>query len=287
MNENYQYKEIIFLNQTELYSALAQLNKGYTDSVVSKSSNDQENSTTNSNDSSAKFGAGIPSVLSGGYQGKKTHTTASSNSESFGKDLNVVLNDYNLNNLISSLDHRNMLTDLEEADEGDFIIHKDTFTLVDFKFSSEVLADRKSHGINTDVKNMMKSSDAWDKDIEKIFKDLARFMNFGNLITQGNILIHMDGLTMFADDKHFRMNNGELQSISFSSRPINVLGIVESKMDNIDINDISSTIAGNGASINNLLSLANIVPSLSEITLSSTGLLHNGDCFVKPIAIYF
>ena len=116
---------------------------------------------------------------------------------------------------------------------------------------------------------------------------MAHFMSFGNLMTQGNILIHMDGATILANNDHFRMNNGELQSIAYSSRPITVLGIVEAKTEDVSIESIFSNVLGANNDIQDLSKFGNIVPALSEMTFFSSGLLKNGDSFVKPIALYF
>lgn len=281
------YKEIIFLNKVELYSALAQLNKGYVDSMINKSNNVTGNVTSDTSSNASGISGGIPSVIKGEYKGTDTHTTSSEDTESFGKDFNVILNDYNLNNLISVLRKKQLLNELSDSDEGDFILTTSSFTLIDFKFSSEVLSAKHGNGINASLKNMMIASKSWDKELESNFKLMAHFMDFGNLMTQGNILLHMDGATILADGSNFRMNNGELQSIAYSSRPITVLGIVEAKTENVNIDSIISNTLGNDNDIQDLSKFGNIVPALSEMTFFSSGLLKDGDRFVKPIALYF
>lgn len=281
------YKEIIFLNKTELYSALAQLNKGYIDSIVNKSSNDSKSGTSDTSSNTSGISGGIPSIIKGEYKGADTHTAASEDSESFGKDLNVVLNDYNLNNLINLLNEKQLIKELGTAGEGDFVLTTSPFSLIDFKFSSEVLSSDRGNGLNSNLKNMMQATDGWSKELESNFKLMAHFMSFGNLMTQGNILIHMDGATILANNDHFRMNNGELQSIAYSSRPITVLGIVEAKTEDVSIESIFSNVLGANNDIQDLSKFGNIVPALSEMTFFSSGLLKNGDSFVKPIALYF
>ena len=53
------YKEIIFLNKIELYSALAQLNKGYIDSMIDKSSSTSKNGSSNSSSNDSGISGGI------------------------------------------------------------------------------------------------------------------------------------------------------------------------------------------------------------------------------------
>lgn len=281
------YKEIIFLNKIELYSALAQLNKGYIDSMIDKSSSTSKNGSSNSSSNDSGISGGIPSVIKGEYKGTDTHTTTNEDAESFGKDFNVVLSDYNLNNLISILNENQLIKELHDSDEGDFILTTSPFSLIDFKFSSEVLSSEHGNGINSNLKNMMKATDGWNKELESNFKLVAHFMDFGNLMTQGNILIHIDGATILADNSYFRMNNGELQSIAYSSRPINVLGVVEAKTGNVNVESIVANILGTNDNIQDLSKFGNIVPALSEMTFFSSGLLKSGDRFVKPIALYF
>ncbi len=281
------YKEIIFLNETELYSALAQLNKGYIDSLIDKSNNSYKTGASDTSAGTAGIEGGIPTVIKGTYKDTDSHTTLSEDSESYGKDRNVVLNDYNLNNLIESLRNKGMLKKLSTSDEGDFVLFTSDFSLTDFKFSSEVLGAEHGSGINPDVKNMMKSTDGWSKEAESNFKAMAHFMKFGNLMTQGNVLIRMNGATILASNSHFRMNNGELQSIAYTSRKLTVLGIVEAKTNEVSIDSITSRLSENKPGINNLAMIGSIVPSLSEMTFYSSGLLKSGDRFVKPIALFF
>lgn len=282
------YKEIIFLNKIELYSALAQLNKGYVDSMIDKSNNTSKSGASDSSSNNSGISGGIPSVIKGEYKGSDTHTTTSEDTEGFGKDINVVLNDYNLNNLINLLSKKQLIKDLSSSDEGDFVLTTSQFSLIDFKFSSEVLSSEHGKGINSNLRNMMQATGGWSKELESNFKLMAHFMSFGNLMTQGNILIHMDGATILANSAHFRMNNGELQSIAYSSRPISVLGIVEARTEDVSIESISSNILGTGNNAaQDLSNFGNIVPALSEMTFFSSGLLKSGDRFVKPIALYF
>lgn len=282
------YKEIIFLNKDELYSALAQLNKGYIDSMINKSSNSNGNTTSDTSSNSSGINGGIPTVIKGEIKGTDTHTTSTEDNETFGKDLNVVLNDYNLNNLINILKQKQLIKNIINSNEGDFVLTTSQFSLIDFKFSSEVLSAEHGNGINSSLKNMMSATGGWNKELEKNFKLIAHFMGFGNLMTQGNILIHMNGATILASNSHFRMNNGELQSIAYSSRPLSVLGIVEAKTKDVSVESIvSNTLGSNEKDIQDISKFGNIVPALSEMTFLSSGLLKSGDRFVKPIALYF
>lgn len=281
------YKEIIFLNETELYSALAQLNKGYIDSLIDKSSNNYKSGESDTSAGTAGIEGGIPTVMKGAYKDTNSHTSSSEDSESYGKDRNVVLNDYNLSNLIESLRNNNMLKILSASNEGDFVLFTSDFSLTDFKFSSKVLGAEHGSGINSDVKNMMKSTDSWSKEAEDNFKAIAHFMKFGNLMTQGNVLIRMNGATILASNSHFRMNNGELQSIAYTSRKLTVLGIVEAKTNEVSINSITSKLSESKPDINDLSMIGSIVPSLSEMTFYASGLLKSGDRFIKPIALFF
>ncbi|MCZ3763589.1 hypothetical protein [Limosilactobacillus vaginalis] len=282
------YNEIIYLNEIELTSALAQLNKGYVNSLISKSNSTSKNGETDTSNNGVSASAGVKGLLSGEYTGKSSHQSSSENDESFGKDLNIVLNDYNLKNLISSLKSKKMLKGLRNSAEGDFVFSTSSFTLTDFNFTTSILSDPKKHGLNPTFRSFMKDVGAWDKSTEATLKLISDYMKFGQELTQGNILVKMDGLTAFANDNHFRLNNGELQSLSYSSREMSILGIAESKLSDDIVNDSENFIKKKvGTENNDLSKIGNIVPSITELLFFSSGLLKKGDRFVKPIALFF
>ncbi|WP_323062592.1 DUF6414 family protein [Limosilactobacillus reuteri] len=286
MDEN--YNEIIYLNEIELTSALAQLNKGYVNSLISKSNRTSKNGEADTSNDGVSASAGIKGLLSGEYNGKNSHQSSSENDESFGKDLNIVLNDYNLQNLISSLKSKKLLKDLRNSVEGDFILSSSNFALTDFNFTTSILSDPNKHGLNPTFRSFMKDVEAWDKSTETALKLVSDYMKFGKELTQGNILVKMDGLTAFANNNHFRLNNGELQSLSYSSRKMSILGIVESKLNDDIVNDSENFMKKSLATENNDLSkIGNIVPSITELLFFSSGLLKKGDRFIKPIALFF
>lgn len=280
------YKEIIYLNQTELSSALAQLNKGYASSFVSRTENSSKSGSSNSLGAEVNFSAGIAGIAKGNGGSKSESATTSEDTELFGKELNIVFNDYNLERLLNSLNDNGKLNDLKNAQEGEFVLHTSKFSLTDFNFASNVLYDNAKNSINTSFKNAMKEADAYSKEFESEIKSIAHFIDFGNLLTQGNILIKMPGITAFAENASFRMNNGELQSISHTNRDLTILGIVESKAhDNED--DVSESFSEAVNNTHDLSQIGKIIPALTEMLFLASGLLRAGDVFVKPIALFF
>lgn len=80
------YKEIIYLNQTELSSALAQLNKGYASSFVSRTENSSKSGSSNSLGAEVNFSAGIAGIAKGNGGSKSESATTSEDTELFGAD---------------------------------------------------------------------------------------------------------------------------------------------------------------------------------------------------------
>lgn len=273
------YKEIIYLNTTELNSALSQLNQGLVESLVEKSQN--SSSSSKSTKTSTKVGGGVKL-----FEASQNMGLDSSNSfnELFGSDKNIVLSDYKLNKLLEQAD----VKELGESVEGDFIKATSNFGINDYNFSSSVIGGKNDSTINSSLKNFMKDINAWGKETEQGFKFLNHYLQFSGSFSQGNPLIHMENLVAFAPKSNFRINSGELQTVSYSTRKITIFGIVEAVV-NDDQNGISNEInelfSGNDAQMIEHLGL--LVPLITKLVLSTSGLIKKGDKFVRPIALYF
>lgn len=283
-SEQSDYKEIIYLDQIELDSALAQLEKGLKESIVNGDVSTQQagESTT------------IKGNMSGTLDGifaKGTATMESeiasneSNSEGISKTINVVLNDYKIERLIKILDKTESITvrnSALESQDGEFILLQSEFRLTDFELFLNMIT---SNGI----KKLMQTIPAengnptWNKGIENGFKLSANIAEMGKTLFQNNILISAKDSISYAERKNFRMNSGQLQLLSGTNRSIFILGIVESKLGTKknDIDEVTQSLDLG------LQELGNITSSLSELVLTSMGFAKENDRLIKPIAIYF
>ena len=121
------YKEIIYLNKTELNSALSQLNQGLLESLVKIKNNSR--STSSEAGKSAKIGGGLGGIfnLNASTSDKDNETL----DELFGEEKNIVLNDFKLIALLKDAHPKS----LDIAKEGDFVQTSGKFNISYFNFS--------------------------------------------------------------------------------------------------------------------------------------------------------
>lgn len=281
MNNN--YKEIIYLNKTELNSALSQINQGMLESLVETNNNSKV--TTTEAGKSSKISGGLSSFFNGGIE--VTDKDAEHFKTLFGEEKNIVLNDFKLNALIEDIKPKS----LDEAEEGDFFIDKGKFNISDFAFTEAVLAGPNSSTLNPRFKNFMKDIDAWDKGTESGFKLLNHYIQYVNSLTLGNLILSMDGIMGFVDKDNFRINSGELQALAYTHRHITVLGIVEAVIEDTGTKvgeEIENMFDDkNPANQNIFENFGKIIPKLTELTFLTTDVIKKGDKFIRPIALFF
>lgn len=272
------YKEIIYLNKTELNSALSQLNQGLLESLVKIKNNSR--STSSEAGKSAKLGGGLGGIfnLNASTSDKDNETL----DELFGEEKNIVLNDFKLIALLKDAHPKS----LDIAKEGDFVQTSGKFNISDFNFSESVLSG-KNNSLNPKIKNFMKDIDAWDKNMETSFKQVNHYMQYANSLAQGNIVLSMNGLISFINRENFRINSGELQALSYTDRSINIFGTVEAiiKKDSHELAEEMGNIFYDDKG--SLVNFGKIIPILTEFSFLTTGLIEKGDKFIRPIALYF
>lgn len=280
MNSN--YKEIIYLNKTELNSALSQINRGMLESLVETSNNSK--GTTKEAGKSSKLSGGLSSFFNGGIEA--SDKDAEQLNTLFGEEKNIILNDFKLNALIEDIKPKS----LDNTQEGDFFIDKGKFNISDFAFTEAVLAGPNSSTLNPRFKNFMKDIDAWDKGTESGFKLLNHYIQYVNSLTLGNLILSMDGIMGFVDKDNFRINSGELQALAYTHRSITVLGIVEAVIEDTDTEvgeEIENMFDDNSVNQNIFDNFGKIIPKLTELTFLTTGVIKKGDKFIRPIALFF
>lgn len=276
------YKEIIYLNKTELNSALSQINRGMLESLVETSNNSK--GTTKEAGKSSKLSGGLSSFFNGGIEA--SDKDAEQLNTLFGEEKNIILNDFKLNALIEDIKPKS----LDNTQEGDFFIDKGKFNISDFAFTEAVLAGPNSSTLNPRFKNFMKDIDAWDKGTESGFKLLNHYIQYVNSLTLGNLILSMDGIMGFVDKDNFRINSGELQALAYTHRSITVLGIVEAVIEDTDTEvgeEIENMFDDNSVNPNIFDNFGKIIPKLTELTFLTTNVIKKGDKFIRPIALFF
>lgn len=271
------YKEIIYLNKTELNSALSQLNQGLLESLVETKNNSR--STSNEAGKSAKVGGGLGNIfnLAASTSNKDNETLE----DFFGEEKNIVLNDFKLIALLKDANPKS----IDLADEGDFVQTSGNFNISDFNFSESVLSG-KNNSLNPKIKNFMKDIYAWNKDMETSLKQVNHYMQYANSLAQGNIVLSMNGLISFVNRENFRINSGELQALTYTNRTINIFGIVEAVIKK-DSDEVVEELGDMFDDEDSLENMGKIIPNLTEFSFLATGLIKKGDKFIRPIALYF
>jgi hypothetical protein len=282
MTQTNAYKEIIYLDEVELTSALAQLQGGLKQSLVAT---DENRSITNSTDTATGQSSGdINAALAKATFGAGWESsTSQENQESISQAMNVVFKDYQLDRLIHELGDSLHPGEFETA-EGDFVLERSEFKLLDFGSIVDIVD-------GTALKNIMKiipSEDGdgtnWDKSTESGFKQLGALAKLGTKMVPDSIILLLDNATIYAEKKNFRMSSAQLSPLMSTNRPINVLGIVEgfAGSEKMDMDNLTKPVAdGNFANIGSMVS------SLSETMLTSLNIIKKDNRLIKPIAVYF
>lgn len=279
------YKEIIYLDEIELNSALAQLQGGLKQSFTA-SNNNSESTKTGSN-ASVKGDTNIGAVIAKAAFGAEWQKESEiSNSESVGQAINVVFKDYQLERLIKTLGPR-ISDETNNVQEGNFVNLSGDFKLLNFSSISEVLEGNVLKNLLKQIPNDEsdpKKGTQWNKNTEKGFKLLKSLSDFCQKLTPDSTLILMNDAAIYAEQNNFRTNQGQISAINGTKRPIHILGIVESLAgsEKNDLDAVSASI-GNG----NYADLGGFVNSMSESILTALGIIKKGNKLIKPIAIYF
>lgn len=270
MDKTTDYKEIIYLDNIEITSAMAQLNHGLMQSIQRSSGTSKTNTYSTNRDVSA----GISIGATGDIQVGKTDsdTNASDNHEL----INIIFNDYQLEQLLKELNKSDNPVDLASASEGDYVQIKSTFQIYDFAGMAKL--NPKLFG------NFMRSTGETKASVDESVKGFKNIQYFGEVLSTiipDITLIKTDGSLSYLEKNNLRMNSGQIQIFSGTQRSIRLLGIVESTALSNDrtIPDFSDE--------KNLNKISNYMSAFSDIMLQSAGILNVGDKLIKPIAVYF
>lgn len=278
-----EYKEIIYLDQVELTSALAQLQGGLKESLTATDSNTK--ATTEGDSIGGKIDGKLDTIIAKAALGANWNmSNQKQNSESVSQAMNIVFKDYQLERLLSELgDDLAELDDFPE--EGSFVLAQGEFKMLDFKSIGTLVSG------NT-LKNLMRKipdaddsqKTSWNKPAEEGFKSLGSLAELGIKMLPDTMMVLLPGATVYAQNSNFRLSSGQIGPLLASEREINILGVVESyagasKMD--------MTTLSEGFSKGDFSNVGSFVSSLSENLLTALGVIKYGNQLIKPIAIYF
>lgn len=296
-------KEVIFLDTKLINSILAQLDQGLILKQIveenTSQSNHEETSSKKSSTLSGKINAAVASASSTNSN-EEVDKSALVYSNGNRELVETVINDYSLDLLINKI--RDMISDIDECVEGDFIKEEDSFKAYDFSLlknamdikSLEFLVSEEKEEFDkatNELSKLKKSNPAKNQDRIKQLQTLIENSTIYNFERLHKLSSYVESLlsdcTIFklgktlsiCEQENIRIPRSSLSLLNNSKRKATIIGIVASDIEdntNFDqFTDDPNQLLAHGAS-----TFINIVTSSFEIT-------KNGDKFVRPIAIYF
>jgi hypothetical protein len=277
------YKEIVYLDEVELTSALAQLQGGLKESLVA--TDNQVKGTTTGGNLGGNIDGKVDALIAKAALGANWNLTAEKqNSESVSQAMNVVFKDYQLERLLKELDDE-LQKKTDSVTEGSFVLIEGSFKLLDFSSMLTIVTG------NT-LKNLMKkipdSTDSnktcWNKQAEDGFKLMGYLADLGNKMLPDTMMVLLPNASVYAEKSNFRIATGQTGPLLASERKIHVLGVVESYAGNskMDMDTLNNEFAKGDFS-----NIGSFISSFSENLLTDLGVIKSGNQLIKPIAIYF
>jgi hypothetical protein len=278
---NNSYREIIYLDETELTSALAQFDGGLKQSLTATSATSSRSGHENQVNGKASGGFNALVASANGEAGYN-YTTNKSNAKTVEEAMEIYFGDYELNQLLTRL--KGILTDENDSEEGTFIKTTSAFRLFDFATLNAALNVPLMKKIMSKIQNEDGTGTQWDKGAEEGFKLMGSITEFAGNFVPDTILCSLNGATVYAEKSNFRMSSPQLNLLQSTNRKVTVLGITESVAGSPknDMDKLANEM-GNGQ----LDRLGTFASSFSETMLTALGITKKGNKLIKPIALYF
>ena len=292
-------KDFIYVDTELATSYFAQINQGAITSFLSKSETTDQSNQNKGKESTkqAKIGLDLLANVNGTYSTKQIDTYTQAFMKSNSDTVENVLHDYLIDILIDLIDVKT----LNEAVDGDFILHKGKVKIYDFESSKETVTTEI-------VKNIFSLSGSSKETLEELKKlenkssrnkltpteqqklneikqelglngiELAEgSFNILNKLFPDTILIKVDNTISLCDENKFRFLRNHLSPLNSSTREVTVFGRILSKVSENDTELPTDSLE--------LFSKASTL--FPEIITSSLNIKKDGDYNIRPVAIYF
>ena len=292
-------KDFIYVDTELATSYFAQINQGAITSFLSKSETTDQSNQNKGKESTkqAKIGLDLLANVNGTYSTKQIDTYTQAFMKSNSDTVENVLHDYLIDILIDLIDVKT----LNEAVDGDFILHKGKVKIYDFESSKETVTTEI-------VKNIFSLSGSSKETLEELKKlenkssrnkltpteqqklneikqelglngiELAEgSFNILNKLFPNTILIKVDNTIYLCDENKFRFLRNHLSPLNSSTREVTVFGRILSKVSENDTELPTDSLE--------LFSKASTL--FPEIITSSLNIKKDGDYNIRPVAIYF
>jgi hypothetical protein len=292
-------KDYIYVDTDLATSYFAQMNQGAITKTLFNNENSELHTTNGGEQSKKNTKAGVTSGVTIAHDHEKTEIDTFSNAilKNNTETVENVLHDYLIDILLNSISSKS----IDEAEDGDFIIHKGKVKIYDFETSKETVTSdfmRAIHALSDNSKDELnelnrlenksrktKISVNEEQKIAKIKGDLGisgielaegSFKVLDRLFPE-TILIKVGNTVSLCDKTKFRLPRNHLSPLNSSTREITVFGRTLSKVSQADTEIPTSSLE--------ILSKASIL--FPEIITSNFEIKKDGDYNIRPIAIYF
>lgn len=291
-------KDLIYLDQDLLNSALSQIDEGLITSVKSTETDNESSGTSSHISGEIGIQAGVKSSINSRF------TTDSSVSSAASEMIDTAFHDFALDLLIDKLSDK-LQTDESKANSGDFVLFNNTFNILNFSFLKTLteenifpdtmkvmndLINRPQIQELRKAKNKLPVADKQIFDIqitnlqeeintEKSTRDGFKMLNKLSIVGDAlypNTTIFTSGASfMLAQNSDLRISESQLNGLANTERKLHILGIVtdKRKIEDIDFDNFS----------------VNTFSKLPDYLANSvfSDLVQENQNIVKPIAIYF
>lgn len=282
-------KEFIYLDLVEINSILGQLNDGIPS--VTHQTNEALKSvteTTTQSKSSHNTG-GISNPIKGEHAwGKDLGESLSELKQTMNQTaIDTVYGDYAVNVIEKQLDNQDQLeTDITQSSVGKVVKTKSTYSEYNFKLLHDVLSNE---GLKFLIKHQNEGNEtngASRREVNEQMNNirwLEKITDAYSHVNKDSELIKIANAIIIAETGNFRMNDAQRQMLLARDDKLTVLGIVESKVSSDMLN-----LDALGVALNHDTSkIGDFIPNIAFLFMSILNILHPGDYFIKPIALYF
>ncbi|KWT52439.1 hypothetical protein ABB39_01245 [Levilactobacillus brevis] len=282
-------KEFIYLDLVEINSILGQLNDGIPS--VTHQTNEALKAVTETNTQSKikKTSGGVSTPIRGEHSRQKgIGETFSELKQTLNQTaIDTVYGDYAVNVIEKQLDNQGKLeTNITTTPIGEIVKATSSYSEYNFKLLHDTLANE---GLKFLIKHQNDSNDSDGASKREISEEmnnmrwLEKITDAYSLVNKDSELIKLSNAIAIAETKNFRMNDAQRQMLLARNSKLTILGIIESEVseETLDLDSFGTVFSQDPSKI------GDFIPNIAFLFMSILGILHAGDRFIKPIALYF
>lgn len=300
-------KDFIYVDNDLATSYHSQLNRGAIIKSSASTQNSNQSTVNSGKETTNKGTAKITLGIDAGWdrQISSTDSTAELVAANKAQATEIVLHDYLIDSLITDLIADNKVkTSSSNFKEGDFVLYKETFTILDLHtaeqnlnpsvFESIAKLDNdekeqlsilkkitpKTHELNVEIANLQGQINEKEQTTNhtlKTIKNMQEIISKLSILFPNTVLMKAGHSVALCDVDKFRLSPSAMLPINLSTRPITIFGSVISQSRTNDVDMSGETF--------DMLSKSSIF--MPEIVLRELQIKKDGDYNIRPIAIYF